>query len=346
MTYRAAVVGAGRPPATIGSYGFESFSIGYWHGAAYQTNPDIELSAVVDISSENAAAFWEHFGSLAAYGDFEQMLATERPDILSICTWPTLHRDMTIAALEAGVGMVLCEKPMGVSLSDVDDMIAAAERTGGRLFINHQRRFAQPYDGLRTLIQDGALGDVLRMEAWVGNGWDLMSWGTHWVDMLRYYAGDADAEWVLAAAPSTGQLRYGHRIEDQMLLQLQFHEGPLALIHCGPHVTGHGLTVTGTKAVVTIDDRGTNVYGATDADASRVRSALHDDATGTEPWDAAIADIVRAYQTGTPSRIDGVHGQAATEIIMAAYQSAQKGEVVSFPLVDRSLDLRPAVPVG
>lgn len=346
MTYRAAVVGAGRPPATAGAPGFEGFSIGYSHGAAYTANPDTELAAVVDISSENAAAFAEHFGSVTAYGDFEEMLAAERPDIVSICTWPTLHRDMTIAALRAGVGMVLCEKPMGVSVGDVDDMVAAAAETGGRLFVNHQRRFAMPYEGLHDMIREGALGEIVRMEAWVGNGWDLMSWGTHWVDMLRYFAGDLEAEWVLAAAPSSGQLRYGHEVEDQMLLQLRFREGPLALVHCGPHLEGFGLTVTGTEAVVTIDGNRVTVYGAGDADAGRLRAVIQDTPHSNDPQERAIADIVRAYRTGEPSRIEGTHGRAATEIIMAAYQSARTGAVVTFPLADRSIDLRPAVSVG
>lgn len=346
MTYKAAVVGAGRAPATIGTHGFEGFSIGYWHGAAFQANPEIDLTAVVDISGENASAFAEHFGSVTAYADFEDMLATERPDILSICTWPTLHRDMTVAALRAGVRIVLCEKPMGVSIPDVDAMMAAAEETGGRLFINHQRRFAEPYDSLRRLIREGALGEIQHMEGWVGRGWDLMSWGTHWVDMLRYFAGDAPTEWVLAAAPESGQIRYGHRIEDQMLLQVQFQQGPLALIQCGPHLDGHGITVTGSMAVVTVDEAGIHVYGREGVDTARLTAALVADANGTDAWDRAVADIVAAARSGGSSRIDGVHGLAATEIIMAAYQSARSGEIVRFPLVDRSIDLRPAVVAG
>lgn len=342
MTRRAVVVGAGRPPA-LGVQGFEGFSIGYWHGAVYQATPDVELCAVVDISNENASAFADHFGSVAVYSDLEEMLAAERPDIVSICTWPGLHRDMTVAALGAGVGIVLCEKPMGVSLADVDDMLAAAERSGGRVFINHQRRFEQPYDGLRRLIEDGALGEILRLEGWVGKGWDLMSWGTHWVDMLRYYTGDAAPEWLLAAAPASGNVRYGHLVEDQMLLQLRFQNGPLALIHCGSHLDGFGITVTGSKAVVTIDDAGVNVYAHSDAEADRLRAVLSVDATGTDTLGQAIADIIRATDAGEPSRIDGTNGHVATEIIMAAYLSARTARRIEFPLTDREVDLRPTV---
>jgi predicted dehydrogenase len=104
--------------------------------------------------------------------------------------------------------------------------------------------------------------------------------------------------------------------------------------------------VTGTDAVVSIDGNRVTVYGAGDADADRLRAVIQDTPHSNDPQERAIADIVRAYRTGEPSRIEGTHGRAATEIIMAAYQSARTGEVVTLPLADRSIDLRPAVSVG
>ena len=75
------------------------------------------------------------------YADPAEMLDTERPDIVSICTWPPLHADLTELAFAKGVKAVWCEKPMAVHLTDADRMVDAAKAAGGLLVINHQRRY-------------------------------------------------------------------------------------------------------------------------------------------------------------------------------------------------------------
>src|SRR5438552_2701852 len=106
--YRVAVIGAGRPWRTEGSTGF---GMSHMHVQAYQKTGKCVLAAVADIKSENAEAFAAEYGKATAYTDYHEMLKRERPDIVSVCTWPALHAEMVIAAAGAGVKAIHCEKP-------------------------------------------------------------------------------------------------------------------------------------------------------------------------------------------------------------------------------------------
>jgi predicted dehydrogenase len=333
MTYRAAIVGAGAPVAKTNS-NLEGFSIGYHHANGYLAHPQVEVVAVADIRIENADALAQHAGGATAYRDLTEMLANEQIDIISICTWPTLHAPMVVAAIDAGVPMILCEKPMGVSVAEADLMMDRANAAGVRLFVNHQRRYDQPFAGARRLIADGHLGEVLRVEGYVGDGWDIMSWGSHWVDMARYLTG-SEVSWVLAAAASTGNIRYGHLVEDQMVVQMGFDSGALGLIHTGPHQSGAGFIVVGTRGTILIG-QDTATLMTSDQDSADLHSRYLTVAPDRTPaFSVTIADIIAATEAGESSLIDATSGHADLEVIMAAFESAANAEVVHIADLDR-----------
>jgi predicted dehydrogenase len=342
VPYRAAIVGAGAPVARTNA-NLEGFSIGKAHALAYREHPDVELAAVADIRIENARALAEENGGAQVYASLSEMLENEPAlDLLSVCTWPTLHCEMVLAAIDAGVRMIICEKPMAVSLAEIDRMKEAADSAGARLFVNHQRRYAQPFRGAKRLLADGHLGDILRVEGYIGGGWDLMSWGSHWVDMARYLADD-EAAWVFAAAQMSGKRRYGHSIEDRMLLQIGFSRGCLGLVHTGDHVGGAGILVTCSEGSLRLSADGAAQVAAPRSlpehlvdDYLREVPSRHGD---LGPFLDAVADVIAAYEDGRPSLIDADSGHADTEIMLAAYQSAARRAVLRLPLSDRSTDL-------
>ncbi|MGW0836171.1 Gfo/Idh/MocA family protein [Streptomyces prunicolor] len=87
---------------------------------------ETEVVAAVDIDAKSVESFCAEAGIPHAYTDLEQMLREQRPDLVTICTPPTLHRAQTIAALRAGA-WVWCEKPPVPTLADFD----AVEREEG-----------------------------------------------------------------------------------------------------------------------------------------------------------------------------------------------------------------------
>lgn len=93
---------------------------------------ETEVVAAVDIDADAVAKFCAEHGIPHGYTDLDRMLAEQRPDLVSVCTPPTLHRDQTIAALRAGA-WVWCEKPPVPTLADFDAVEAEeGAETGGR----------------------------------------------------------------------------------------------------------------------------------------------------------------------------------------------------------------------
>src|SRR5438552_772486 len=138
-------------------------SIAQLHLRSYRAIPEVEVGAGADVSPE-VRQRWEHeLGVPHMYAGAEEMLAHERPDIVSICTWPPLRPEMTELACAAGVKAIVAEKPMAVDLAGCDRMIAAAERSGAALIVGTQRRFHNRYIKARELIDAGAIGDVVQI---------------------------------------------------------------------------------------------------------------------------------------------------------------------------------------
>ena len=150
--YRYAIIGTGRQHGTEGATGFGMAHPQY---KAFQATGRIELVALADIVEDNATAFREKYEQPGAkiYTDYHEMLAVEKPEVVSICTWPHLHSEMAVAACEAGVKAVHCEKPMATTWGDAKQIKAAADAHGTLVTFNHQRRFLEPFQKAKQMLQ-------------------------------------------------------------------------------------------------------------------------------------------------------------------------------------------------
>ncbi|MFW6156395.1 MAG: Gfo/Idh/MocA family protein, partial [Armatimonadota bacterium] len=112
------------------------------------------------------------------YVSFSEMLEAEDLDLVDICTPTYLHAEMTVAALGAG-SHVVCEKPMARTVSQCDEMTAAAKKTGNMLFIAQCIRFWPEYEVLAGMVESGKLGEIgaarfVRQSptpGWASEGW-------------------------------------------------------------------------------------------------------------------------------------------------------------------------------
>jgi predicted dehydrogenase len=152
------------------------------------------LSAVCDVFEDNAKKAGSDTGA-AVYTDYGRMLAEQKPDVVAICTPNAAHAPQTIAAAQAGVKAVYCEKPMAVGLGEARAMVQACEKRGVALVVNHQRRLGPDLTTARRLIEQGAIGDVKLVRS--NNAGDILSDGTHAVDSVLWMLGDVDAKSVL-----------------------------------------------------------------------------------------------------------------------------------------------------
>lgn len=157
------------------------------------TIDEFELTAVCDTLEANAKKAADETGA-KMYTDYDAMLAAQKPDVVAICTPNASHAPQTIAAAKAGVKGVYCEKPMAVEMAEARAMVAACEKAGVALVVNHQRRLGSDLTHARAIIESGAIGEVKLIRA--NNAGDVLSDGTHAIDSVLWLAGDVDAKWV------------------------------------------------------------------------------------------------------------------------------------------------------
>jgi myo-inositol 2-dehydrogenase/D-chiro-inositol 1-dehydrogenase len=177
MTFKIAVIGCGWVSMDC-------------HGPAYTryagTHPGVELIACCDLDAQRAAAFGERFGFLHAYTHYAEMLQDEKPDAVCLNVPPKAVCSMGCAILEQGYPL-LCEKPPGISVVEVDRLLAAARQSGAIHQVAFNRRFmplvaeCKKYiTGQSVQALEIVMARYRRLEA------DFTTTAVHAVDMARF----------------------------------------------------------------------------------------------------------------------------------------------------------------
>jgi len=193
-TLRAALVGTG--------------GVANLHAQAVAAYPRAELVAVADLDRAKAEEFAGRYAIPTAYGDLDEMLAAEKPDVVLICTPPAPHRAQSLAAFAAGAHVIV-EKPPAPSLDELDDMRVGAEAADRQLAVVFQQRTGTAAAHVRDLLRSGALGRPLVAVCqtlwfrdaeyfavpWRGRwetegGGTTLGHGIHQIDLLAHLLGD------------------------------------------------------------------------------------------------------------------------------------------------------------
>ena len=348
--FRVGFIGTGKKPVKAGPLGY---GMAHMHAAAYKKLPaDCELVACADIVEENARAFAEIFDIPAIYTDYHEMLHKENLDIVSVCTWPRLHAEMVIAAAVAGVRAIHCEKPMAHTWGASRLMAQECERRGVRLTFNHQRRFGAPFRKAKALLDEGAIGDLEKVEFAVGN---LYDYGSHSFDLSNYFNNECPAEWVIAQIDYREEnLVFGAHNENQAFALWKYRNGVFGMASTGPGaglvnchnrlVGSHGIIEVGPmpfgpdQPVLRVRRKGSMSWEVIDCGGE----GLH----GPDYIDRAIADIVSALKEGRESELCARNALNATEIIFACWESSRRRGRVDLPLMIQDNPLEAMVEAG
>lgn len=131
------------------------------HMASYKKMPDVEIVAGADLIPGKAEAFFKKHGyeNVRCYPDHKALIDNEKLDCVSICTYNRQHAGPTIYALEHGIN-VLLEKPMCVTLEEAIEICRAEKKSGKVLSIGFQPRFDANMKMIKTIVQNGDLGQV------------------------------------------------------------------------------------------------------------------------------------------------------------------------------------------
>lgn len=328
--YRYAIIGTGRPHGTEGATGF---GMAHPHHKAFLSTERTDLVAIADINDDHAAAFREthELTETRHYSDYHEMLATEKPDIVSVCLWPHLHAEATIAACEAGVRAIHCEKPMAIHWGDAKKMCDAAKANGTVLTFNHQRRYLEPFQKAKALLAEGVIGELCRMEASCG---DMFDWGTHWLDMLQFFNSEADVAWVMGQIDLREERRvFGALVEQQGLCQIFWKNGVRGLLFAGYEANiGCAIRLIGSDGTMEILwDSKLQKWSKGDTDWQPVE--LSEGIHSYSAIDRAAADLIRALdEPGYVPLLTVDNAIKSTEIIFATFESSRRRGRVDFPL--------------
>lgn len=123
----------------------------------------VSVTAASSRSAESLAAAKVIGGEqLRTFSDWREVVALDDLDAVIISLTNDQHHVAAMAALRAGKH-VLCEKPLGLTLPQCDEIVAAAAAAGKVLQIGHEMRFQRLYGRMRELILEGAVGDLQLM---------------------------------------------------------------------------------------------------------------------------------------------------------------------------------------
>ena len=162
--------------------------------AAFAAVPETEIVAVFDLGADTRSEFLTYWGEMPTYGNYTQMLAEVKPDIVCIATRQTLHADQIEQAAVAGVRGILCDKPLATTLDEVDRIVAACRTHGVALLFGLDRRWLKPYQYLKEQIAAGIVGKVT---TGIVHGLpNLINHGCHWYDTTLMLLGDPEPLWA------------------------------------------------------------------------------------------------------------------------------------------------------
>ncbi len=94
-----------------------------------------------------------------------EMIEKTRPDVVAICTPPSLHCEQSLQALDSGCH-VFCEKPLAENLSQADKIIEASEKAGRLVVVNNQFPYMNIHTSAKKLIGSQEFGRLLFLSAW------------------------------------------------------------------------------------------------------------------------------------------------------------------------------------
>ncbi len=342
--------------------------VGDLHHAAFKGwVREAEVTAVA--SPHNAAAFAQAHGIPTAYRDYREMLKDKSIAVIDIGIPNDLHCEVTVAAAKAGKHVII-EKPLCVTLEQADEMIEACQKAGVLLMYAEELLFAPKYVRVKTLIEEGAIGEpFLAKQSEEHPGphmpwfWDvnrsgggvLLDMGCHSIEYTRWILGKPKVKSVTAFM---GTYIHQNRTqgEDHSYCIVEYEGNKIAMLE-NSWAKGGG-----------VDDR-CEVYGSkghTRADLLRGSSLLTYSEEGygyavekagttkgytftmfEETWNYGFPQEMQHFINcvlGKETCLEtGEDGREVLKIMYAAYQSAGQGCKVTFPytppVVQKPIDL-------
>lgn len=330
-------------------------------------HPRMELVALCDLLPERLNALGDRFGVAARYSDYVQMIREQEPDIVNVPTATRFHAPLAEAVLRLGCHVDV-EKPLTLTLDELDRVLAAQRETGKQLVPHHQAAVHPPAKKLRELVQRGDIGVPqtvrLRNKGYYG-GYGIIHQGCHALALAISVVGPAravSAHMTSGGRPTTvddvyqGPYGYGLTAGENLTCLYELANGGYLVNeeHYRPAVDSSTVRfeVVGTEGALALDHAiPTKLYRTRSPHWHPVRTEweevtlsaaertiggydfLDDDVRGMDLW---LADEwVRALDEGRDHAINAQVGANTMEMIHGAFASHAQGRRIDLPMADR-----------
>jgi predicted dehydrogenase len=312
------------------------------HAKALQTMPNAELESVVERFSKTAQPFMVQFGVKNHYKTVNELLQKDPIDALIIATPNSLHAPQAIAALNAGVH-VMVEKPMAMNAREAHLMVEASQSSGALLMVAHCWRFDPEVIWLRKQVDAGRFGKLIRTKGygvhvnWGPSGWftqkkwagggAIADMGVHAIDTARFLLGDPIPESVYARI---GTYYKNIAVDDTGIILINWQGGVQSYIEAGwwqPHADGPeaATQIYGNQGFGQLfptylqDQSGKEDPGFTNPRKEHAPQSL---------YDQQLSYFIQCITTHTPPTPGGLEGWINMRIVDAAYKSSKTGKVI------------------
>ncbi|EOG4149058.1 TPA: Gfo/Idh/MocA family protein [Vibrio cholerae] len=322
-------------------------------GSIEQLNSEFELVAVCDNNQQVLSEHQERY-KVPGYLSIDDLLESEKLDLVTLCTPSGLHASQAIKAANAGVH-VITEKPMATKWEDGLAMVKACDEAGVRLFVVKQNRRNSTLQLLKRAVAEKRFGKIHMVHLnvfwtrpqeyydrakWSGT-WDMdggafMNQATHYVDLMH---------WLIGPVESIHAMTSTHRdieVEDTGVVNIKWRNGALgsmAVTMCTyPNNLEGSITILGEKGTVRIGGVAVNEiqewnfseskdYDQDIAQANYQTTSVY--GFGHPPYFKNVADVLRGL---AEPETDGREGLKSLELLISIYRSARDRNEIGLPL--------------
>lgn len=243
----------------------------YGHGidTMWLQLPGAEIVAIADADEKGLTTAKTRLKCEKGFADYRKMLAESKPDVVAAGPRHVdQHRDMLLAAIEAGAKGIYIEKPFCRTPAEADEIIAAAGKLNCKIAIAHRNRYHPVLPVLTRLIEDGTIGKILEIRARGkedarGGGLDLWVLGSHLLNLATFFGGKplaCSASVFQAGRQATksdvkqGDEGIGLLAGDEIHARFDMERGfPLyfdSIRNAGVASAGFGIQIIGTKGIL------------------------------------------------------------------------------------------------
>ena len=156
------------------------------HLKAFLRHPAFVIRALHDLNPEHSSHVLNRWG-IKNQGIESNADAVLQCDVVCICTPDFTHAELVVNALAGATQVVVCEKPLALTMEQVGIIECAVKQYGRSLLVNYSRRFVPQFRAVADNIQAKEFGELLSIRAKYYGG--LLHIGSHILDLLQWFVG-------------------------------------------------------------------------------------------------------------------------------------------------------------